>query len=84
MTKKYCQVSNEQRQLLVKLIYEDGLSIRQAALQAKVYYPTAKAINKTYISEKRIEKKQHRFRKIATSSLKKSNPTRKISSDGQH
>ena len=65
MTKKYSAVSNEQRRLLVKLIYEDGLSIRQAAISSSIYYPTAKAINKIYMSEKRIDKKQHRFRKIA-------------------
>ena len=65
MTKKYSPVSNEQRRLLVKLIYEDGLSIRQAAIGSNIYYPTAKAINKIYIAEKRIDKRQHRFRKIA-------------------
>ena len=65
MTKKYSPVTNEQRRLLVKLIYEDGLSIRQAAIGSDIYYPTAKAINKIYIAEKRIDKRQHRFRKIA-------------------
>lgn len=65
MTKKYSPVTNEQRRLLVKLIYEDGLSIRQAAKGSNIYYPTAKAINKIYIAEKRIDKRQHRFRKIA-------------------
>ena len=65
MTKKYSPVTNEQRRLLVKLIYEDGLSIRQAAIGSNIYYPTAKAINKIYIAEKRIDKRQHRFRKIA-------------------
>ena len=57
MTKKYSPVTNESRRLLVKLIYEDGMSIRQAAIGAGIYYPTAKAINKIYISEKRIDKK---------------------------
>ena len=65
MTKKYSPVTNEQRRLLVKLIYEEGLSIRQAAIGSNIYYPTAKAINKIYITEKRIDKRQHRFRKIA-------------------
>lgn len=65
MTKKYSPVTNEQRRMLVKLIYEDGLSIRQAAITSKIYYPTAKAINKIYVAEKRIDKRQHRFRKIA-------------------
>ena len=65
MTKRYSKVSNEQRHQLVKLIYEEGWSIRQAAIASQIYYPTAKAINKIYIGEKRIFKKQHRFRKIA-------------------
>ena len=65
MTKKYSPVTNEQRRFLVKLIYEDGMSIRQAAIASKIYYPTAKAINKIYISEKRVDKKKSRFRKIA-------------------
>ena len=65
MGKTYSPVTNEQRRLLVKLIYEDGMSIRQAALTSKIYYPTAKAINKIYTAENRIDKKRHRFRKIA-------------------
>ena len=65
MTKKYATVSNDQRRMLVSLIYEDGQSIRQAAIASKIYYPTAKAINKIYLAEKRIDKKQHRFRRIA-------------------
>lgn len=69
MTKKYLPVTNEQRRLLVKLIYEDGVSIRQAAISTKIYYPTAKAINKIYIAEKRIDKKQHRFRKLTPASF---------------
>lgn len=45
------------------------MSIRQAAISTKIYYPTAKAINKIYIAEKRIDKKQHRFRKLTPASL---------------
>ena len=71
MTKKYSPVTNEQRRLLVKLIYEDGISIRQAAKGSNIYYPTAKAINKIYIAEKRIDKRQHRFRKIASTASPK-------------
>jgi len=40
------------------------MSIRQAAICSQIYYPTAKAIHKIYIAEKRIDKKLHRFRKI--------------------
>lgn len=68
MTKKYSPVTNEQRHLLVKLIHQDGMSIRQAAISTGVYYPTAKAINKIYTTEKRVDKKQHRFRKITPAS----------------
>ena len=68
MTKKYATVSNDQRRMLVSLIYEGGQSIRQAAIASKIYYPTAKAINKIYLAEKRIDKKQHRFRRIAPKS----------------
>ena len=35
-------------------------------MAAQIYYATAKAINKIYKSEKRICKKTHRFRKIAS------------------
>ena len=66
MGKSYSPVTNEQRRLLVKLIYEDKFSIRQAAIVSGIYYPTAKAINKIYTAEKRIDKKAHRFRKIAS------------------
>ena len=79
MTKKYSPVTNEQRRLLVKLIYEDGLSIRQAAIGSSIYYPTAKAINKIYIAEKRIDKRQHRFRKIAPRG-----PTKGLSAQGEN
>lgn len=57
MTKKYSPVTNEQRHLLVKLIHQDGMSIRQAALSSRIYYPTAKAINKIYTTERRVDKK---------------------------
>ena len=43
------------------------MSIRQAAIASQIYYPTAKAINKIYMSEKRVDKKKSRFRKIACS-----------------
>ena len=62
MTKKYSPVSNEQRRLLVKLIYEKGMNISQAAKAADIYYPTAKAINKIYQKQNRTNKKIHRER----------------------
>ena len=47
------------------------MSIRQAAICSQIYYPTAKAIHKIYIAEKRIDKKLHRFRKITPAGSKK-------------
>lgn len=48
MVKQYVLVSNEQRLKLIKLVHEKGLTIAKAAILAKIYYPTAKAINKVY------------------------------------
>ena len=70
MTKKYAKVTIDQRLRLIQYIYDDGLSIRQAALRANIIYPTAKAIHKIYITEKRIDKKDHRFRTVARASCK--------------
>ena len=82
MTKKYAKVTIDQRLRLIQYIYEDGLSIRQAALRANIIYPTAKAIHKIFIKEKRIEKRDYRFRTVARASCKvkkydsnKSSPT---------
>ena len=43
----YHHITNEQRDLLVKLVQEDGLSIRQAGKKLKVNYSTAKHIVRT-------------------------------------
>ena len=48
MSKKYVSITTEQRRLLIDLIYKQGMNIRQAAIAANIYYPTAKAINKIY------------------------------------
>lgn len=53
MGKKYEPVPNEQRKLLIELIHNKGYSISKAAMMTKIYYPTAKAINKVYIKENR-------------------------------
>lgn len=45
------------------MIYNHGLSIARAAELTDIYYPTAKAINKVYESERRIEKRKGRVRK---------------------
>ena len=54
MGKAYTQVSNDARRELVRLIYEEGLSIVKAAEATGIYYPTAKAINKVYKRENRV------------------------------
>lgn len=62
MGKKYEPVPNEQRKQLIELIHNKGYSISKAAMMTKIYYPTAKAINKVYIKENRTQKKAFRFR----------------------
>ena len=65
MTKTYHSVTNSQRLQLIELIHRDKMSIRQAAAQVGIFYPTAKAINKIFKKENRVERKKHRFRKVA-------------------
>lgn len=62
MGKTYTQVTNEQRKELIKLIYDQGYTIAKAALQTGVYYPTAKAINKVFKKESRVQKRNFRYR----------------------
>ncbi len=62
MGKQYTKVTNDQRKHLIKLIYEDGLSISKASDAAGIYYPTAKAINKVYKKENRVQKRNFRYR----------------------
>lgn len=62
MGKAYTQVSNDARKELIRLIYEDGLSIVKAAEATGIYYPTAKAINKVYKRESRVQKRSFRYR----------------------
>lgn len=60
---KYSPVANDKRHELIRLIYEDKISIRQAALRIGISYPTAKAINRIYKHEDRIDKKAVRQRR---------------------
>jgi hypothetical protein len=62
MGKQYTQVSNEARKELVRLIYEENYSIVKAAEATGIYYPTAKAINKVYKRESRVQKRAFRYR----------------------
>ena len=60
MGKQYELVSNDRRLQLIQLIHLKGLSISQAAKITKIYYPTAKAINKVYRLENRVFKNDER------------------------
>lgn len=62
MVKKYTRVSNDQRKELIRLIYEENLTIKDAGARCGIPYPNAKAINQTYILERRTAKKTFRFR----------------------
>ena len=55
-------MSNEARKELIRLIYEENLSIVKAAESTGIYYPTAKAINKVYKREHRVQKRAFRYR----------------------
>lgn len=58
MGKKYVSIKDEQRELLLRLIHKRGYTIARAAKATRIYYPTAKAINKVYETENRIKKKK--------------------------
>ena len=62
MGKQYTHVTNDQRKELIRLIHEEQMSISQAAAKANIFYPTAKAINKVYKKENRVQKRYHRYR----------------------
>ncbi len=62
MGKAYTQVSNDARRELIRLIYEESFTIVKAAEATGIYYPTAKAINKVYKREQRIQKRSFRYR----------------------
>ena len=46
----------------MKLIHDDGFSIAQASKKANVPYDNAKAINRTYMKERRVIKINYRQR----------------------
>eukprot|EP00347_Sterkiella_histriomuscorum_P003494 403364084 len=62
MVKKYTRVTDEQRRDLIKLIYEQNYTIKRAGAEVGIPYPNAKAVNQTYLLEKRTTKKTFRFR----------------------
>ena len=75
---KYYPVSDERRRELIRLIYEDQLSIRQAAIQQNISYPTAKAINRIYKHESRIEKKKVRVRRLNRTAASQALPSSSV------
>jgi molybdenum-dependent DNA-binding transcriptional regulator ModE len=60
MVRQYTQVTDQQRAELVRLIHDKGLSIAEAAKKSDVPYDNAKAINRTFLKEKRIIKINYR------------------------
>jgi molybdenum-dependent DNA-binding transcriptional regulator ModE len=56
MVRQYVQVTDEQRRDLVRMIHNEGQSIASAAKLADIPYDNAKAINRTYLKEKRVHK----------------------------
>ena len=67
---KYDPVANDKRHELIRLIYEEKISIRQAALRINISYPTAKAINRIYKQENRVDKKAVRQRRSKAGDIK--------------
>ena len=47
---------------MIKLIYENNYTIKKAGEKVGIPYPNAKAVNQTYLLEKRTTKKTFRFR----------------------
>ena len=45
MVKKYTRVTDEQRRELIRLIYEQNYTIKQAGQAVGIPYPNAKAVN---------------------------------------
>ena len=77
MVRQYVQVTDTQRLELVHLIHQEGHSIAKAAKITNIPYDNAKAINRTYLREKRINKINYRLR-YQKKSLS-SNSSRKVS-----
>lgn len=56
MVRQYIQVTDEQRNELVKLIHKEKFSIAKASKATNIPYDNAKAINRTYMKEERVKK----------------------------
>lgn len=62
MVRQYVQVTDNQRRDLVRLIHEENCSIAKASKLTGIPYDNAKAINRTYLRERRINKINYRLR----------------------
>ncbi|CAD8185690.1 unnamed protein product [Paramecium octaurelia] len=58
--KKYSVITDDKRNLLIKQVLEDGVSVKLAAQTNGIKLSTAKAILKTYKTQGRIGKKKER------------------------
>ncbi|CAD8185664.1 unnamed protein product [Paramecium octaurelia] len=65
-SKKYNVITDEQRNSLIKMITEDGISIKNASEKCSIKLSTAKAILKVFKTSGRVGKKQCRQRKAGT------------------
>ena len=61
MVRQYVQVSDAQRIELIHLIHKEGYSIAGASKKTEIPYDNAKAINRTFMRERRINKLNFRL-----------------------
>ena len=62
MVRQYVQVTDSQRLDLIRMIHQEGNSIAKASKVTGIPYDNAKAINRTYLREKRVHKINYRMR----------------------
>lgn len=62
MVRQYVQVTDKQRKDLVYLINHKNFSIAKAAKETDIPYDNAKAINRTYTKENRVQKINYKER----------------------
>jgi hypothetical protein len=62
MVRQYVQVTDSQRHELIRLIHSESHSIAKASKVTGIPYDNAKAINRTYLRERRVNKINYRLR----------------------
>lgn len=62
MVRQYVQVTDTQRIDLIRLIHQEAYSIAKASKATGIPYDNAKAINRTYLKERRVNKINYRIR----------------------